>query len=249
MLEADAEDATAPAAMSPLAMSRIMAVAGHDLKQPLHVAMLSMERAVDQGVPATAAYCLRVALDAMKRLNSELSDIARLSQIEGALQPHRRPVQVAEILSRVERDWRFYAEACGIDLQVCASDLLVETDPDMLHTIIRNFIGNALKYSGPGGHVRVGCREQPDRLSIDVEDDGCGISDARLESIFNAFERGDQNGRTDGLGLGLTIVRHTADLLRHLVTVRSVENRGSIFSVELPRYLPGIGEVQRTEAI
>jgi signal transduction histidine kinase len=249
MSKADADDVAALANMSLLAMSRIMAVAGHDLKQPLHVAMLSMARAVEEGVPAAAAYRLRVALDAMMRLNSELSDIARLSQMDGALQPNHRVVRVADILSRVDRDWRFYAEACGTDLQVCSTDLLVETDPDMLHTIIRNFIGNALKYSGPGGHVRVNCRLQHDRLHIDVEDDGCGISASRFESIFNAFDRGDQADRTEGLGLGLTIVRQTADLLHHQVTVRSVENKGSIFSIELPRHLPDTGELDRTETI
>lgn len=248
MSKADPEDATALADMSPLAMSRIMAVAGHDLKQPLHVAMLSLASAVNEGVSAAAAHRLRVALDAMKRLDRELSDLARLSQMDDALQPERQVVRVSEILSQVDRDWCFYAEACGIDLQVCESDILVETDPGMLHTIIRNFVGNALKYSGPGGHVRVVCRLNHDRFSIDVEDDGCGISAARLESIFSAFERGDQSGRSDGLGLGLAIVRQTADLLRHPVTVRSVEGRGSIFSVELPCYRPGAGGVQRTEA-
>lgn len=226
-----------------LAMARIMAVAGHDLRQPLHVAMMSMARAVEEGVTAVGADRLRIALDAMKRLDSELQEIARLSQMGGALHPSREVVRMADVLARLERDWQFYAEACRIDLKFCRSDLRVETDPDMLHTILRNFIGNALKYAGPGGHVRVGCRPRSDRLIVEVEDDGCGIAAARLESIFTAFERGDQLGRSDGLGLGLAIVRQTADLLGHPVSVRSVENEGSVFSIELPLHQPAVSQL------
>lgn len=154
---------------------------------------------------------------------------------------------MAHVMARLERDWRFYAEACRIEMKLCRSDLLVETDPDMLHTILRNFVGNALKYAGPGGHVRVACRNEPGRLSVEVEDDGCGIAASRLEDIFAAFERGSQSGRSDGLGLGLAIVRQTADLLRHPVSVRSVENEGSVFSIELPLHQPGLSRLPTNE--
>jgi signal transduction histidine kinase len=196
--------------------------------------MLSIGRAVDEGVSAAAAYRLNIALDALKRLSGELSDIARLSQMNASLAPRRKAVQVSEVLARVERDWSFYAEVCGIDLEVGTSELFVQTDPDMLHSIIRNLVWNALKYCGRGGHVRVSGRLDRSQVRIEVEDNGCGIPTARLDGIFDAFERGDQAGRSDGLGLGLTIVRQTADLLRHPICVRSVENEGSVFSIELP---------------
>ncbi|MER8579642.1 sensor histidine kinase [Mesorhizobium sp. M1423] len=183
--------------------------------------MLSIERAVDEGVPAAAAYRVSIALDALKRLVGELTDIARLSQMNASLTPKRR----------------FYAEVCGIDLQVGTSELFVQTDPDMLHSIIRNLVWNALKYCGPGGYGRVSCRPDRNRVRIEVEDDGCGIPAARLDGIFNVFERDEQAGRSDGLGLGLTIVRQPANLPRHPICVRSVENEGSVFSVELPLHV------------
>jgi signal transduction histidine kinase len=225
-------------------MSRILAVAGHDLKQPISLAMLSIGRAVDEGVSAAAAHRLSIALDALKRLVGEMNHIARLSQMNAALAPKRTVVLTSEILTRVEREWRFYAELCGAHLKVCTSELLVQTDPEMLHSIIRNLVWNAVKYCGPGGHVRVSCRRKRNWIRIEVEDNGCGIPAARLDGIFNAFERGDQAGRSEGLGLGLMIVRQTADLLQHLICVRSIENEGSVFSVQLPLYLSEYGHLQ-----
>lgn len=230
----DATDATVPGDASQLSMSRILAVAGHDLKQPVSLAMLSIGRAVDEGVSAAAAYRLSIAVDALKRLADELSDLARLSQMNGSLVPKRKAVQMSEVLARVDREWRFYAELCGINFKVCTSELLVQTDPDMLHSIIRNLVWNALKYCGPGGHARVNCRRDRNWVHIEVEDDGCGIPSSRLDGIFNAFERVEQAGQSEGLGLGLMIVRQTADLLQHLICVRSVENEGSVFSIQLP---------------
>ncbi|MBZ9891493.1 HAMP domain-containing histidine kinase [Mesorhizobium sp. BR1-1-3] len=226
-------EAVERALASRAAMARMMAVAGHDLKQPLHVAMMSLAYAAEAGMPALIADRLRIALDAMKRLGSELDDIARLSQKDETLQPRRQNVLLAQVLERVESDWRFYAEACGVELRIISSDSIVETDPEMLHTILRNLVGNAIKYSGPRGHVRLVCRTRRHRACIDVQDDGAGIPAARLERIFDAFERGD-SAEWDGMGLGLMIVRQTADLLRHQVAVRSIQNVGSTFSVELP---------------
>lgn len=215
-------------------MARLMAVAGHDLKQPLQVALLSIIRAVGEGVAPPVASRLGVALDALRRLNTELEDIARLSQRDEALEPQHKVVVLEEVMARVEREWRCYADICGTRLQVRLPRAFVETDPEMLATILRNLVGNAIKFSGPGGQVCVTSRLLGDRISIDVHDTGSGIPTAQLSRIFDAFERGEQACHTNGLGLGLLIVRQTAEMLGHPVSVRSIENEGSTFSVELP---------------
>jgi signal transduction histidine kinase len=70
---------------------------------------------------------------------------------------------------------------------------------------------------------------------IDISDEGRGISEVDLSRIFDAFQRGESVGKTTGLGLGLYIVRETASILRHPVTVRSIEGEGSTFSITIPR--------------
>jgi signal transduction histidine kinase len=225
-------DATVP---SPGAMARLLAVAGHDLKQPLHVAMLSIELAHSESGRARAQQRLAIAQDALRRLGLELDDLARLSQSAHQVLPRREAVRLQDVFVNIERDWRFYAERCGIELRLQRSARMVDTDAAMLMTIMRNLVGNALKYSKRGGRVVVGCRLRGGKVSIEVHDIGYGIPSGRLASIFNAFERGAWGGLGSGLGLGLFIVRQTAELLGHGLAVRSTEGVGSTFALLVPQ--------------
>src|ERR1700682_5118038 len=96
--------------------------------------------------------------------------------------------------------------------------------------MLRNLIRNAIDYTRPGGGVFVTSRRCGPELRISVRDTGVGIRANALATIFRAFQRADQS-RTDGLGLGLFIVKHAADLLGHRVEVRSAEGRGSCFTL------------------
>jgi signal transduction histidine kinase len=217
---------------------RIMAVAGHDLKQPLQLAMMSLELATEAGSGALAKKRLAVARDALKRLNVELDDLARISQADDRLAPQIRPTALGPILREVDGDWRGFAEVCGVSLAFVAPDLQVLTDSAMLKTILRNLVGNAVKYSDRGGRVSVTARVTRSFVIVDVADEGRGIAQGKLEGIFDAFDRGGRSDAGGGLGLGLHIVRQTAALLAHPVAVRSVEGEGSIFSVALPQAAP-----------
>lgn len=222
-ISTQAEEARIAAEASRQAMARLLAVAGHDLRQPIQVAMLSIDMAIGQKVPALTTERLTIALDAMRRLATELDDIARLSQYDYALRPQPQAVDLDDVLADVQRDWRVYADFCGTKLDIGRSSAQVETDPVMLKTILRNLIGNAIRQSGPHGRVRVASRRQGDRLNVDVQDNGGGIAVAHLARIFNAFERCGATGSDDGLGLGLTIVRQTARMLGHPISVRSLK--------------------------
>jgi signal transduction histidine kinase len=227
-------DAVAQAEAARAAMARLMAVAGHDLKQPLQVAVMSIARAAKDGLAPGVAARLHVALEALERLGCELDDLARSSQVGSGLKPRPIIFPLRNVLERVELDWRCYAQATGVDVRVRPSRLHVETDPVMLSTILRNLLGNAIKYTRAGGRVLVGCRTRREDVIVEVHDSGPGIAGDRLAAIFDAFDRGGREGSDDGLGLGLHIVRQTAEMLRHPIAVRSVEERGSTFSVRVP---------------
>jgi signal transduction histidine kinase len=96
--------------------------------------------------------------------------------------------------------------------------------------MLRNLIRNAIDYTPPGGGVFVTCRRCRSELRIEVRDTGVGIRANALSAIFRAFQRADES-RPAGLGLGLFIVKHAADLLGHRVEVCSAEGRGSCFTV------------------
>ena len=221
-----------------LALVRLMAVAGHDLQQPLHIALAAISRAASDGGMGSASRHLAVATHALRRLGSELEDLARVSQSADGLAPTLRTTPLAQVLRETEADWRAYAEACGVEFRLMSTAAYVRTDAAMLRTILRNLIGNALKYSGRGGRVLVGCRRRAEHVSIEVHDNGCGIGPGRLTEIFRAFQRFDDTGAVSGLGLGLHIVRQTAEALGCPIMVRSIEGRGSTFAVTVPRALP-----------
>ena len=227
-------DAVVRAEAARAAMARLMAVAGHDLKQPLQVAVMSIARAAKDGIAPGVAARLNVALDALERLGCELDDLARSSQAGSGLQPRPAIFPLRNVLDQVENEWRRYAQATRVDLKVRRSALHVETDPVMLRTILRNLVGNAIKFTRTGGRVLVGCRARGEHVVIEIHDTGRGIPPHRVAAIFDAFDRGGREGAEDGLGLGLHIVRQTAEMLRHPIAVRSVEERGSTFSVTVP---------------
>jgi signal transduction histidine kinase len=94
----------------------------------------------------------------------------------------------------------------GIDICVCPTGASVMSNALLLSGILRNLVGNAIKYSEPKGRVLIGCRRSGRNVRIDVCDTGIGITSEQLSRIFEAFTRLDSK-RCDGLGIGLFIVR------------------------------------------
>ena len=111
-----------------------------------------------------------------------------------------------------------------------ATRWVARSHPVLLTGMLRNLIRNAIDYTPAGGGVFVTSRRCGSALRIEVRDTGDGIPAGALPTIFRAFQRADET-RLDGLGLGLFIVKHAADLLGHRVEVRSTENHGSCFTI------------------
>ena len=119
-------------------------------------------------------------------------------------------------------------------------------DPTRLRQIILNLVGNAIKFSKPGGEVsiRMGATKQvntkPTSLYVEVEDRGIGIHQDHLEKIFQPFEQADgtMSRRFGGTGLGLSIVHRLVEAMRGSIEVRSQVGEGSLFRVEIPDNSP-----------
>ena len=107
----------------------------------------------------------------------------------------------------------------------------------LLHQIVANLLGNALRYTTSGG-ILLACRRRGTMIRLEVWDTGVGIAADRLEEIFEEFHRIDtvEESGFHGVGLGLSIVRRTADLLNHKVSVCSRIGHGSMFSITVPRH-------------
>jgi signal transduction histidine kinase len=213
--------------------SRVLAIAGHDLRQPLQVISMSHEligRAI--GNPKLQLQLAR-ADDAVERLLRQLDLITSAGRLEeGALAPAIAPVALGTALAEAAAEHASLAEAKGLRLTVAATSAVAFTDREMLATILRNLIGNAVKYT-KRGRILVGCRRHGGDIAIDVYDTGIGIPEDQLANVFDDFLQLDP--RSAGMGLGLAIVKRTADLLGHPLEVRSAVDRGTRFRLVLPR--------------
>src|SRR6185503_11733950 len=173
----------------------------------------------------TLAYA-RAAIDT---LSSELDALAQASRLD---QDRVRiaKVPIRRVLDNIRDNWSLRARSKGLELRIMESDAVIESDEKLLGTIVGNLVGNAIKYTEAGG-VLVGLRRRGDGYRIEVWDTGVGIPEGQREKIFDAFNQLDTH--SEGLGLGLAIVRRTADLLGCEIKVESRVRRGSVFSVAL----------------
>ncbi|MGH1574978.1 PAS domain-containing sensor histidine kinase [Methylobacterium sp. P31] len=215
------------------ARARLMAVAGHDLRQPMQVISMVLEllRPSLKAADGRGARLLGLAQEASKQMLAELGALAEASaRIE--LSANLTTFPIADVLSQISPRWRHHAKAKGLRLRVQSSRALVRSDPVMLATIVGNLVGNAIKYTRQGG-VLVGCRSRASIVLLDVIDTGIGLAPEVQERIFDEFSQLDPG--SDGMGLGLSIVQRTARILGHPVRVQSEPGRGSRFTIEMPR--------------
>ncbi len=234
--------------------TRFLAAASHDLRQPtaaigLLVSLLR-QQAKDPGVK-DLTNMLDEAVASMESLLVGLLDISRLDA--GAVKPEFQSVGLHDVFQAVRVHEKSAADGKGLRLRfrlprgVPGSQLMVLTDPMLLHSVLRNLVANAIRYTHSGGVLVAARRRGKHRLRIEVWDTGIGIAPEQLDRIFEEFYQvgNSARDRNRGIGLGLAIVRRTASILGEQVTVKSRLGRGSCFAIELPLNLVAS---KRTEA-
>jgi two-component system, sensor histidine kinase len=218
------------------AKSRFLAAASHDLRQPLHTLSLysaALGLHAPEGVSGEIAAHINKALGSLSALVDSLLDISKLDA--GAVQPELQSVSVQPLVERIEADYRPVANAKGLEFRVVAPGFFVETDPVLLERLVRNLVDNAFKYTAAGGVALVAKRSE--RVGhITVRDTGPGIPASERERIFEEFYQigNPERDRSEGLGLGLAIVRRLAYLLGLEVMLDSTLGCGSTFTVTMP---------------
>lgn len=128
----------------------------------------------------------------------------------------------------------------AVDLAVCCESLTVSGDPAELSLVVDNLVNNAVKYTRPGGTVRVGVECDDSWVRIRVRDSGLGISEADQVHLFSAFHRSSNPEALSipGTGLGLAISRRIVESHGGRIEVESAIGRGSTFTLSLPRAQP-----------
>jgi signal transduction histidine kinase len=214
------------------ARSQLVAELGHDLRQPLTVIVGALEwlarRIGERDSPMLAR-----AEAAAERLERALGTMAHAARLDfGGIRPKLRAFRLNILFDELRGQHGGEAAKNALGLLVMPCQRPVRSDPDILASVLHNLVGNAIKYTVPGGRVLVGCRPRGESVLVQVIDTGIGIAPEMLGTIFNEYVQVSP-GSAGGVGLGLSIAKRAADLLGHALTVRSEIGKGSCFTVEV----------------
>jgi signal transduction histidine kinase len=212
----------------------LLAVVSHDLRNPLNIVALALQAV--EGDPAMAAAALPRAMrgvDRMQRLIEDLLDVARIDS--GTLAVDLRGIDVAALADDMFEQHRPIAAEKHITLVRDFDHLPLgaRADRHRLTQAIVNLISNALKFTPPGGTVRIGASLDGERVAMWISDTGPGIAAEHLSHIFDRFWQPQR--RRDGVGLGLAIVKGIVDAHGGSIEVDSVPGQGTTFRILLER--------------
>jgi signal transduction histidine kinase len=209
-----------------------MATAGHDLRQRLHALCATVELLTSsQDRVARAELCQR-AKSLIFRLASELEQLALQAERD-----YRRAASsthcfvIGPVLEQIKSDWESEATAKRLEFTVTQVDCLVESDQRLLAVIMHNVVGNAVRHTKQGA-VTVSSTIEGGFVILAVSDTGPGISDDDLHRSFSFSPR--LAGIDQGMRLGLSIARKTAEMLGHEFNVATGLNSGTCVRLNVP---------------
>ncbi len=220
---------------------KMYSVIAHDLRSPMASIRMVLNLAVNVVSPETVGEEIFGLLDKANRESEETHDLLDnllkwTKSQTGRLNVVYQDVDLDDVIPGVVDIFTMIAEMKKIKLQYLPSDekLIVRADNDMIKTVIRNFISNAIKFTPEGKGIEVFYKREGDFAKISVRDHGVGIAPDRIETIFHKGETTYGTGGEEGSGLGLQLCQDFARKNGGDAMVESVLGEGSIFSFTIP---------------
>lgn len=213
----------------------------HELKTPLtsingFVETLIMNENIEVDKRNRFLAIIKKEADRLKRL---IEDILLLSSIENKTSLIRDKVVLFDVFKDVYEIVNYIATGKQIEVLYDFEDeeVIIDANADYVKQFLLNLIDNAVKYTGPGGKVRINQYSKLDNVVIEIIDNGVGIPKEDINKIFQRFYRVDKarSRAVGGTGLGLAITKHIINSLKGTINVESELNKGSKFIVTLPK--------------
>jgi signal transduction histidine kinase/ActR/RegA family two-component response regulator len=214
----------------------VLGVVAHDLQNPLNVismaANMLLQRVPDQAARRPIERIVR-SVQRATRLLRDLLDIGAIEEGHFAVEC-RRLDAAALILSALESQQSLAADASVITATDLSPELPpIDADEERLLEVLENLIGNAIKFTSPGGTISVGATREDEEIKIWVTDNGSGIPAQQLPHIFDRFWQAKRADRR-GTGLGLTICKGIVEAHQGRIWAESVEGKGTTVFFTLP---------------
>lgn len=235
--------AQAKAEQAHIKKSQYLKACSHDLLQPLSAARLfSSAITLSSRVNNEERYQIKQIDNSLEIANNLLLDLNEIARIEsGNISPTIAPVEIHYLLSMLASEFSALTNEYQVDFHFKTSKLYIASDITLLSRIVQNFLSNAFRYAHRLGNtdnskVLLGCRRQGNELSIQVHDNGPGIPVDKQQQIFEQFTQLNTTNSIGpkGLGLGLNIAQSLASILNHTIDLKSQENNGCLFSINVP---------------
>ena len=217
----------------------------HDIRTPMN-AIIGITALMKNELrePDKLADHLNKLENAGRLLLGIINDILDMSRIEsGKTTLNVEPMNLMEQINRIDSVIRQQARQRKQTLTLVTSELHhinVLSDPNRLNQILMNILSNAVKYTPVGGHIRLEVQELPRgehyaKYRFIIEDDGIGMSEEYLKTIFDPFTREEKSGtnHVQGTGLGMAITKRVVNLMGGIIRVESTPGYGSRFEVVL----------------
>ena len=220
---------------------KMYSVIAHDLRSPMASIRMVLNLLVQSTTAETVGQETYMLLDQANRESEEVHDLLDnllkwTKSQTGRLSVVKQDLDLNDIIPGVVDIFEVIAQTKNIklDLQGIDEKLIVVGDNDMLKTVVRNFMSNAIKFSPEGSSIEIIMKKEGDFAKVSVCDHGVGIAANRLATIFHKGDTTYGTGGEEGSGLGLQLCQDFATKIGGECMVESVEGQGSTFSVLIP---------------
>lgn len=241
------------------AKEQFLANVSHEIRTPINgiagmATLLSQNPTIKE--QATYLNAIKSAADNLKVIINDILDLASIES--GKLNFEKIGFNLNDLLHSVVDSFSVQSAQKGIALNYLLDENISKVligDPFRLNQILINLIGNALKFTY-GGHIGIKCQLEKENnktqhIRIDVADTGVGIPADKLNRIFESFSQADASitRKYGGTGLGLTIVKQLVELQNGKVSVSSIENKGTTFSIIIPYSIGNAAEIEDQSSV
>ncbi len=209
----------------------------HEFKTPI-VSMKGFAKQLKNPALSEAErnqYC-DIIISESERLTNMSSNILLLSKYENQeivtdKKPYRLDEQLRDSILLLEKEWT----EKELELEIDLPPITVEQNADMLGHVWTNLVANAVKFTPKGGKIKISAKENSESVAVTVQDSGIGMTRQQIKHIFDKYYQADASRGGKGNGLGLCIAKRVCTLCGGTISVRSEENKGSVFTVILPK--------------